>query len=490
MSETSHLPEVVARAIDPTAVRLKVVTDSVARTGEPFRVIVEAQNELGTTASGGHGKVDLTIAGPGGHAKVGTVELQDGLASTTLVADATGVHQVTAISADGMRALSDPVEVRSDEGQLLLWGDIHCHIRERRAQALISEADRVMGPATLDEAYRFSRDVAGLHFAAVTDHDLKLTDREWDETLATADAFTEAGRFVVFPGYEWGDSSGMANNYGHRHVIYRNGETAPLLRCCEPPTHTAPGLWEAIRSQVAVDDVVVVPHHTARGGGQTWENWDYFDSDLQQLCEVYSLWGSSEKMGEPFPIRYLPSGGYFNTGEAAGHHLQDAFERGYRFGFTGGSESHDGRPSRSILHGHYVVAEEDFLCNPGITAVWAEDLTRDGVFDALRARRCYATTGPRMIVRFWVNDAPMGSELPAADASGAPLVRAEIEGSAPISSCVVVKNNADVHEARSATASLELEWAGGADARPGDFYYLRITQADGEMAWVSPVIFI
>ncbi|MCD6359473.1 MAG: DUF3604 domain-containing protein [Armatimonadetes bacterium] len=486
MGESPRLPEVVRRAIDPEPVRLKVVADSSARPDGTIRVIVEAQNSLGGTASAGAGRVDLGLVGSDGERRIARAELQGGLASALVSLDEPGVYSISAVTEDGLRAVSDPVELAPDAGPRLLWGDIHAHIRERRAQALISEPDRLMGPATLEEAYTFARDTAGLHFAAVTDHDLKLTGVEWEQTLAAADALTEEGRFVAFPGYEWGDSSGMAMNFGHRHVVYRNGERAPLLRCCEPPTHTAPGLWERLRELVPMSDVLVVPHHTARGGGQTWENWDYFDPELQRLCEVYSIWGSSEKMGEPYPIRYLAGGGYFNTGEAAGHHLQDGLARGYRFGFTAGSESHDGRPGRSLLHGHYVIAEEEFLHPPGVTAVWAEEFTRDGIFDALRARRCYGTTGARIIVRFAVNGVPMGGDLPLEDAQSR-TITARIVGTAPISSCVVVRNNVDVHTTSSATPELSFEWNDDSGAESGDFHYLRVTQADGEMAWVSPV---
>jgi hypothetical protein len=170
-------------------------------------------------------------------------------------------------------------------------------------------------------------------------------------------------------------------------------------------------------------------------------NWDYTDPELERCCEIFSIWGSSEKMGEPWPIKYIATGGYFGTGEADGHHLQDGLARGHRFGFTGGSEAHDGRPGRPLVHGSHVIAETDLLAQPGITGVWAESLTRDGIFDALRARRCYATTGARIIVRFSFRDTPMGGEVDAADLPRAPEFSAEVIGTDAIESCELVKNN-------------------------------------------------
>ncbi|MGC9317178.1 MAG: DUF3604 domain-containing protein [Armatimonadota bacterium] len=493
MQERPQLPEVIERLIDPQVASLRVVTDSSAAAGSRATVTVQARNATGATATAGQGPVPLVLAGPGGHAKAGQVELTDGLGHAEIDPPEPGVYRVEALMSEELWAISDPVEVAAREPERkLYWGDIHSHIRERRAQATISEADELMGPATVDAALTWARDVAGVHFASVTDHDLKLADREWEETIAACDELTEEGRFVAFPGYEWGDSGGLAMNYGHRHVVYRSGEAAgggqvPLLRCREQPTHTAPGLYAGLREAVNVEDVLAVPHHTARGGGNTWMNWDYFDPELERCCEVYSIWGSSERMGEPYPIRYIATGGYFGTAEARGHHLQDGLARGYRFGFTAGSEAHDGRPARPLIHGRDLIAESELLWPPGITGVWAEGLSGDSVFDALRARRCYGTTGARIIVRFSLGEAVMGEEVPAGDLSGPVEVTAEVIGTAAIRHCELVRTNQVIDSATSGGEHLRAQFADSSRPRPGDFYYLRITQADGEMAWASPI---
>ncbi len=267
----------------------------------------------------------------------------------------------------------------------------------------------------------------------------------------------------------------------------RGVEPVPLLRSRESGTSTPPALHAALRATVPIDDVLLVPHHTARAGSALWMDWQYSDPELERCCEVFSIWGSSEKMGEPWPIKYLASGGYFGASEARGHHLQDGLARGWRFGFTGGSESHDGRPSRPLVHGWHVIAETDFLAPPGITGVWADSLTRDGIFDALRARRCYATTGARIIVRFSLGDTPMGGEIAAEEISGPAELQAEIIGTAALSAIELVKNNREIATVSSADSRASVTLSDAEPARPGDYYYLRITQADGEMAWASPV---
>ncbi len=487
------LPEVVERLIDPEVASLRVATDSTAVTGQMVRVTVQARNAVGATAAAGAGIAVVVLMGPHGHSKAGEVRISDGVGHGQITIAEPGVYRVEALLEGNLRAVSDPLQVSGEEAaRSLYWGDIHSHIRERRAQALISDADRLMGPPTIEAALTWARDVAAIHFATVSDHDLKLTDAEWLETIETHRKLNEDGRFVAFPGYEWGDSRSMAGNYGHRHVIYRRSrargvDPVPLFRCHDPGTTTAQGLFEALRNAMPIEDVLSVPHHTARGGGNTWMNWDYTDPELERCCEIFSIWGSSEKMGQPWPIDYLASGGYFGTGEARGHHLQDGLARGYRFGFTGGSESHDGRPARPLVHGSHVISETDFLAPPGITGVWAESFTRDGIFDALRARRCYATTGARIIVRFTLGDTPMGGEISTDEVTGPVEFNAEIIGTAAIERCELVKNNVEIDSASSDDSELIGRFYDSTPAAPGDFYYLRVTQVDGEMAWASPI---
>ena len=102
----------------------------------------------------------------------------------------------------------------------------------------------LMGPPTVRDALTWARDVAAIHFATVSDHDLKLTDAEWAETIEVHRRLNEDGRFVTFPGYEWGNSRGLAGNYGHRHVLYRRNrvrgvEPVPIIRCYEEGTSKA-----------------------------------------------------------------------------------------------------------------------------------------------------------------------------------------------------------------------------------------------------------
>jgi hypothetical protein len=116
----------------------------------------------------------------------------------------------------------------------------------------------------------------------------------------------------------------------------------------------------------------------------------------------------------------------------------------------------------------------------------ATGLTRKEVFEAWRARRTYATSGKRILLSFKVNDHWMGEDIALASDDARRLV-VNVTGTAPIQSIDVVKNNEDVHTWERPTNGVDVVWDDASEAKTGDYYYVRVTQEDGEMAWSSPV---
>jgi hypothetical protein len=128
----------------------------------------------------------------------------------------------------------------------------------------------------------------------------------------------------------------------------------------------------------------------------------------------------------------------------------------------------------------------------GLTAVLATELTRDGILEALRARRCYATTGQRYLMEFTVDGNPMGSEVSVAKGHRAEVygslgsiskwARVEIVGPAgPIATLAPEPGDAeDVVELRTTTDAVDAP----------TFVYLRGVDEFGGMCWSSPVYLI
>ena len=158
--------------------------------------------------------------------------------------------------------------------------------------------------------------------------------------------------------------------------------------------------------------------------------------------------------------------------------------RGYRIGVIAGSDTHAGLPGRSIPR----CDRDDFMPYPaGLAGVWADELTRQGIFDALRRRHCYGTTGVRIILETFIDEHPMGSDVRWPKPKTPRRFRIRVWGTDVLETVTVVKNNEDVYTFNERSSAAQLEWEDKLRAQHGDFYYVRVTQRDGNRAWSSPI---
>jgi hypothetical protein len=161
-----------------------------------------------------------------------------------------------------------------------------------------------------------------------------------------------------------------------------------------------------------------------------------------------------------------------------GHYVRDALDAGLRFGLVGGTDSHG-------LLWHHGISRKRNPFATGLTAVVGAQPERASILHALRRRCVYATSGARILLDVSLGGAPMGSELPA-DTRDDLIVR--VRGESALRSVVVVSPDAErplegIEEDRLET-SLTVQCP---PTRPWTFYYLRVTQENGDMAWSSPI---
>jgi len=151
----------------------------------------------------------------------------------------------------------------------------------------------------------------------------------------------------------------------------------------------------------------------------------------------------------------------------------------YRLGLVGSGDSHDGHPGLVQLYRGE---------SGGLAAILSEDLTREGVLEALRARRTYATNGPRIYLSVTLDDMPMGSTLSAAKwPPGQPPKLALLAvGVAELDRIDVIRSGrvervAPGEGRRRIGLSIPVP-----DLRAGEYVYVRAVQTDGGSAWSSP----
>ena len=448
------LPEPVT--VDITAgpaARLIPILPSIVRPGEATPLKISAVDAIGNATVLGPTQLELSwrrLDAPeeqpaDGLPAVAELGPREATLRINFAAPAAGSWQLEITTAAGLLGWSNPMVV-SPTAERILWGDLHGHSN-------LSD-----GTGTPEQYFRYARDVAGLDFVALTDHDhwgLRALSRHppmWDEIRQQVAAFNAPGNFITLLGYEW--TSWL---HGHRHVLYF-ADDGPLLSSVDPRYETPAQLWAALRGRPAM----TFAHHSA--GEPIATNWDYPpDPELEPITEIVSIHGSSEAADSPAVVR----------GAISGQFVRDVLERGYQLGFIGSGDGHDGHPGLAAL------------ANPsgGLAAVRSSELTRDAIRRALGERHSYATNGVRMVLEVSLDETPMGSRL---SPSAHPQLRVAITGSNPLERLDIVQRGLPVTTIEldgRRQASIERQLAPTAD---GDYIYVRVFEQGGGTAWSSP----
>jgi hypothetical protein len=144
--------------------------------------------------------------------------------------------------------------------------------------------------------------------------------------------------------------------------------------------------------------------------------------DDSPLVEIYSEWGCAEHDRAPYPYIRHTEGGRWTKNT-----LQYWLDQGHRIGVLASSDDHLGYP------GAY---------HQGLAAVWAEELTRESIFDALWNRRTYGVTGDRIGLNVTLNGSMIGEEL---DYVRERELSVDVTGWDQINRVEVLKNNRVIH---------------------------------------------
>jgi hypothetical protein len=434
---------------------LVVHVPGVARPGEELALRIAVLDETGSTGVAFEGEIALASSAPGALEVPPRAQLaraDRGVLRVAARAGEPGTAWIEASGPDGLSARSNPILVTRD-GPLVLWGDLHGH-------SALSD-----GTATPEEYLRYARDVAALDVVALTDHDhwglvpLAESPESQQAIAAATERFHAPGSFVTLDGYEW-----TSWIYGHRHVLYFDG-AGPVYSSLDPRFETPQQLWAALDGREAL----TFAHHSA--GGPVATDWEIPpDPHFEPLTEIASVHGSSESPDTVEPI-YDP---------VPGNWVRDALARGYRLGFVGSGDSHDGHPGLAQLAS----------TTGGLAGIVAQERTRESVLAALRARRSYATNGPRILLRAALGGNPMGSVavVPEGEALDLPLF-VHVVGTAPIARVELVRSG-EVVDGLDAEGRLEVALERPVEGlRAGEYVYVRVIQQGGGAAWSSPVFF-
>jgi hypothetical protein len=354
--EFCELPEQPAFELVPgPGASWKAIWPSLVVAGEAFRLAIVAEDAWGNPTDNAAAVLQLLASRPlRGLPKHLTINSGEGpRVIADLVAAGAGEIDLRLMANGAEVARANPLRVVNSTSLRRYWGDLH------------GQSGETIGMGSAEDYFRYARDAAFIDIVGHQGNDFQITDAFWKRLNELTAAFDRPGQFVCLPGYEWSGNTGMG---GDRNIFYRR-EGRPIRRSSHilvegqtssEAIYTADELLRALDGE----DAVVIAHV----GGRYADLRNAHNGRLERSVEIHSSWGTFEWL------------------------LHDAFEMGFRVGVVCHSDDHKGRP------GATRPGASTFGAVGGLTCYFMPELTRDALFEALRKRRHYGTTGPRILI--------------------------------------------------------------------------------------------
>ena len=276
--------------------------------------------------------------------------------------------------------------------------------------------------------------------------DPKLLKSNWDDFIKVADKYNDPGKFTTLYAYEWTSIPGGQNM--HRNVFFK--DKAAVMPFSSFQSVQPEDLWTYLEIQRAQGiDVFAIPHNGNVSNGlmyaPTKMNGDPIDAryarrqmENEPLTEIHQTKGNSEthpllspndEFAKFEPFNNLISldhpsqvtNGFIRQGLIMGMKLEsEVGYNPYKMGIVAGADVHSGyqgneewdwkgahgnqddTPEKRLSPGRNASGEAGYVVSSaGATAVWATENTRAGIFDAMKSKETYGTTGTLIRLRFF-----------------------------------------------------------------------------------------
>ena len=248
-------------------------------------------------------------------------------------------------------AIGGPLLIRNGDN-VSYWGDLH------------GQSGETIGITTASQYFDFARNKSFLDVTSHQANDFQINNAFWKYINELTSEYQEDGRFVTFPGYEWSGNTAVG---GDRNVFFRHEgrqihrsshALLPERDDIDSDATDANALFEKLEHE----NCVVYAHVGGRYADITFSH----DGSKETAMEIHSAWGTFEWL------------------------LTDGFKLGHRCGVVCNSDGHKGRPGASY------PGAATFGAYGGLTCFFTESLTRDNIFECLKKRHHYGTTGCRL----------------------------------------------------------------------------------------------
>jgi len=421
---------------------IRVLGPTVAGKGEPQRIHIGIYDNCGNLMEHFNGNVvlegkELQISG--GHG------ILDGV-----IFNKTGVHRLEA-RFDGAEDIfkSNPISVEDEPKHYIYWGDLHAHGWGDSTMHLMHVSNKKTAPL---ERHLQARDIGRLDFSAPGPMAYPRVDRRkiWDEYKDACRKTHEDGKYIPFLSYE-----AHPVPEGDRNVFFKSIDESM------PPDFRIP-MSELEETYGLRNDVFLEVHI----GGRI-PRWGDYKPVRERMLEAVSAFGNAEWL------------------------LQEALDKGYKPAVCGSSDLHYGlmggprtiEESRGRF-GKYLNKRDSAFGTGPVTAVKADELTRDSIWEAFEKRHTYATTDRRIYLNLDVNGAGYGETINESDKY---KVSIDVRGTDDLYRIDLVSGKYIVRTFRPEKMDFRKDFILDASEVTGSFIYLKLQQKDSAFAICTPV---
>ena len=318
------------------------------------------------------------------------------------------------------------------------------------------------GTGTYEDAYQYA-EKAGGDFFALTDHsnwfdnDLNYTvngltsgkpaSTKWNDMHTAADKYNNPGKYVTMAAYEmtW---SGSTGGWGHINTFNTPG--------FETRTNNKMDLQAYYKSIATVPNSISQLNHP----GKTFGDFSDFAFYTPQADKVVNLIEVGNGEGQVRGSGYFPSYEYYTR----------ALDKGWHVAPTNNQDNHKGK---------WVDA------NTARTVVLAPDLTRDSLYEAMSAKRVYASEDNNLKISYIVNGKPMGSMLGNVNTLNVTINIQDPDATDKIGKVSIIANGGTVVTSKTFDSN-KADWSFDLNAEYS-YYYVRVDEADKDIAVTAPV---
>jgi hypothetical protein len=389
---------------------------------------------------------------------------------TTAPADFPAVEQGHADETADLKAIRGYTVTLAGKPNHIVRGDFHRHTE-------LSWDGGGAADGSLLDFYRYMIDASAMDFGASTDHQGGAWPYWWWFTQKMTDMHHVPGSYAAIFGYE--RSATYPN--GHRNMFFakrsdsrvtpfflRSGAQQWFLG--KNPMGDEPGvgsgdlvendtklLYEEVRSRNAV----IISHTSGTRMGTDWRD---NDPDLEPVVEIYQGARTNyEQLAAPHVAEPTKDGPHVKQ---AGYQPQgmvsNAWAKGYKLGIVTSSD-------HGSTHISYAM-------------VYTADTSRQGILDAIRKRHTYGAMD-NIILDVRMGKYFMGDEF--AMTTAAPI-QVKVKAPRNVAKVTIIKDSQVIYTTEPKTRDVQFSFTDKGDVKSRHFYYVRVEQDNGLLAWSSP----